>query len=199
MTSFQSKSDKIFPKLNKDIDNLEVYYKKSLKRYKACLLALRKLFTPLEQEQVIIKVQSGEIIDFLKRLYMFDFKKLIKNILINSESKLLSKIMGEILNSTMEFSKSFFNTVETNLLPYAEAISLMLANYGYFISEIFLYNSISIYYDCLTSWMTSCGPSCGFFKYSSSFINTLLEFIKPFRNNLVSVRNLFLFVIGCPY
>jgi len=192
IASFQSKSDRIFSKLNKDIENLEAYYKKSLQRYTACLLALSNMFTPLEEEKVVIKVKSSEIIEFLKRLYMFDFKKLIKNSRMNAESRLLSKIMSEILNITMEFSKNFFNTLETNLLPYGENISFMLANFGYNITENFLSGSIAVYYDCLKCWMTSNGPSCGFFKYSSSFINTLLECVKPFKNNLVSVRNLFL-------
>ena len=188
--AFQSKSDKLFPKLNKEVESLESYYKKSLDRYKACLLALGNLFTPLEVEQVVLRVKSAEIIEFLKRLFMFDFKKLIKNSRMNSEARCLIKIMSDMLNTTMKFAQIFFNTLETNLLSHGNTISCMLANFGYFISEEFLFDSISNYYECLSCWIETCGPSCGLYKYSTAILNTLLECIKPFRTNIISVWKL---------
>lgn len=73
-TGVQNKSDNLFNKINKE--NLEFYLNKSLKRFKACLLALTYLFEPLN-EQVIVKVKLNEILNFLKRVYFFDFKKLV--------------------------------------------------------------------------------------------------------------------------
>ena len=192
MIAFQSKADRIFPKLSKDIDNLEIYYRKSLRRFKACLLALGNMFTPLEHEQVVFRVKSGEIVEFLKRLFMFDFKKLFKNTHISAEARFLSSIISEMLNSTMNFSRKFFDATETSLLPYGDIISCMLANFGYHIKETFLFGSITSYYDCIKCWIESCGPSCGLYKFSSSFLINLLEDIKPLRNNLVSVWMSFL-------
>ena len=74
-TGFQNKSDNLFNKINK-IENVEFYVNKSLKRFKACLLALTYLLEPLS-EQVVVKVKINEILNFLKRVYFFDFKKLV--------------------------------------------------------------------------------------------------------------------------
>ena len=70
---FLNKSEKLFPKLNKD--NMQVYFDKLEKRYRACCLALGYMFEPLN-ESVVIKIRANEIIDFLKRMYFFDAKKL---------------------------------------------------------------------------------------------------------------------------
>ena len=72
---FLNKSEKLFSKLDKT-DDLEMYFQKLLKRFRACCLAMGCMFEPLDQ-LVIIKIRSVEIIEFLKRIYMFDFKKLV--------------------------------------------------------------------------------------------------------------------------
>ncbi len=70
-----NKSEKLFSKLDKT-DDLDAYFQKLLKRFRACCLAMGYMFEPMEQA-VIIKIRSVEIIEFLKRLYTFDFKKLV--------------------------------------------------------------------------------------------------------------------------
>lgn len=69
-----NKAENLFHKLSKE--NLDYYFNKSVKRFKACLLALGYMFEPLN-EQVIIKIRLNEIIQFLKRIYFFDLKKLV--------------------------------------------------------------------------------------------------------------------------
>jgi hypothetical protein len=63
-------------KLNKDVDNLEAYYKRALKRFKACCSSLSHLYEPL-REEALVKIRALEIIKFLKRLFLFDFKRLV--------------------------------------------------------------------------------------------------------------------------
>lgn len=76
-SSYINKSDsRLFTKLNKDSENLEFYYKKSLKRFKACCSSLGYLFEPLS-DKVVVKVRTIEFVNFLKRLFLFDFKKLV--------------------------------------------------------------------------------------------------------------------------
>ena len=82
-----NKSETFFHKLSKE--NIEHYFNKSVKRFKACLFALGYMFEPLT-EQVIIKVKLNEIIQFLKRVYFFDFKKLVK--LFSTQMKVISLI-----------------------------------------------------------------------------------------------------------
>ena len=79
---FLNKSEKLFPKLNKD--NMQVYFGKLEKRYRACCLALGYMFEPLN-ESVVIKIRANEIIDFLKRMYFFDVKKLASHFIFLSE------------------------------------------------------------------------------------------------------------------
>ena len=70
-----------FVKLAKDADNLEAYYKRALNRFKACCASLTRLFTPLRDE-TIVSIRALEIIRFLKRLFLFDFKRLVCYFLI---------------------------------------------------------------------------------------------------------------------
>ncbi len=74
-SSTLNKSERLFSKLDKT-DDLDAYFQKLLKRFRACCLAMGYMFEPLDQA-VIIKIRSVEIIEFLKRLYTFDFKKLV--------------------------------------------------------------------------------------------------------------------------
>lgn len=76
ISSSNKSETRIFSKLTKDPDNLKFYFQKSLNRFKACCLSLGYLFEPLG-DRVVIKVRSLEIIDFLKRIFLFDFKKLV--------------------------------------------------------------------------------------------------------------------------
>lgn len=76
-TSTSNRFDhKLFAKIQKNPENLEFYYKKSLKRFQACCLCLSNLLEPLG-EHVIIKIRPLEIIYFIKRVFLFDFKKLV--------------------------------------------------------------------------------------------------------------------------
>jgi hypothetical protein len=78
-TSLQSscnKHDKLFVKLVKDSDNLEAYFKKCVQRFKACCTCLKYMFEPT-YEHIQVKVKSYDVIQFLKRIFSFDFKKLV--------------------------------------------------------------------------------------------------------------------------
>lgn len=168
------------------MENLDSYFKKSLKRFKACILALGNMLTPLNEE-VVIKIRANEIIELLRRVYFFDFKKLIQNCRINSEARCLSSIMGDLINHTITFTNKFFDVAETNLLTYSNNLSYTLAHFSNFINENFLFKSISSYFDCLTHWMVTNGASSGFYKYSSGIIDILLDNIKPNQKNILSV------------
>jgi hypothetical protein len=81
-TSLQSncsnnKHDKLFVKLFKDPDNLEAYFKKCVQRFKACCTCLRYMFEPT-YEQIQVKVKSYDVVQFFKRIFSFDIKKLVK-------------------------------------------------------------------------------------------------------------------------
>ena len=68
---------KLFPKLNKDPENLEVFYEKYARRFRACCLTLGYLCEPWN-EPVVINMRPVEIITFLKRMFFFDLKKKVK-------------------------------------------------------------------------------------------------------------------------
>ena len=70
------KSQRDFAKLDKQADNLDLYYKKSLQRLRSCFLCLGELLEPLD-EPVAFKVRSAEIVQLLKRVFTFDLKKLV--------------------------------------------------------------------------------------------------------------------------
>lgn len=129
MNSNQRSEIRYFPKLTKDSENMEFYFKKSLQRYKACLSCLTNLLEPLS-ERTCINVRLNEVIEFLKRIFLFDFKKLKNNCRINSESNYLNDIMNGILISTFEFCSKFFSVLNTNLIPHTPVINNILINIG---------------------------------------------------------------------
>lgn len=181
---FISKSEKIFKK--KDKDDLETYYQKLEKRFRACCLSLGYMFEPMNEE-VVIKIRSGEIIEFQKRLFFFDLKKLTSS-LANMESKYLIEIMAELYNHMFRFSIKFFQILQTNLLTKGNKISHMLANFAPNLKEKFLFSSISSYYECLSEWIYNVGPNSGFNKYSSAIIENLLINIKPIKKNVLTIE-----------
>lgn len=181
---FLSKSEKLFNKLNKD--DLEVYYQKLLRRFRACTLTLGYMFEPLA-DSVVIKVRSGEIVDFLKRLYFFDLKKLSSTSNIDMESKFLKAIIGDLYKHTLTFSIKFFQILKTNLLTKANQISHMLAHFGANLKEPVLFTTIATYYDCLKEWLHNVGPNSGFNKYSSGVIDGILMNIKPIKKNILTI------------
>lgn len=69
---------KLFAKLHKDSENLEFYYKQLIKRFRACCLCMSYLFEPLN-EPTLIRIRSGEIVQFLKRIFLFDYKNLVNH------------------------------------------------------------------------------------------------------------------------
>ena len=71
-------SANFFKKFHKDVDNLDIFYKKCLKRFVACCSSLSYMLEPLNEETVL-KIKCIEIIKFLKRVFLFDFKRLVKN------------------------------------------------------------------------------------------------------------------------
>ena len=68
----------LFLSLNKDQKNLDCYFKRLAKRFRACCLSMIHLFSPLNDE-VKIDVRPVELIRFLKRIFSIDFKKLVTN------------------------------------------------------------------------------------------------------------------------
>ena len=72
-----TKSEHVFAKLSKDVENLDVYFKKTMRRFDACCSALTNLLEPLN-ERVVIKVRPNEVIALLKRVFTFDYKKLVR-------------------------------------------------------------------------------------------------------------------------
>ena len=122
------------PKLTKDPENIEFYFKKSLQRYKACLSCLTNLLEPLT-EKTCINIRPKEVIEFLKRIFLFDFKKLKTNCRINLESNYLNDIMNGILISTFEFGSKFFSVLNTNLIPHTPLINNLLLNIGHSIND----------------------------------------------------------------
>lgn len=79
-TSLQShcnnKYDKLFVKLVKDPDNLEEYFQKCMRRFKACCTCLKYMFEPT-YEQIQVKIKSHEVVQFVKRIFSFDIKKIV--------------------------------------------------------------------------------------------------------------------------
>lgn len=134
MNTSQRHELRSFSKFNKDSDNLEFYFKKSLRRFKACLSCLTQLLEPLA-DRTCINVRPNEVIEFLKRIFLFDFKKLESNCRINYESIYLNDALNEMLISTFEFCAKFFTNVNTNLIPQTMAINNILLNIGHSISE----------------------------------------------------------------
>lgn len=63
-------------KIVKDTENLEIYYQRMLNRFRACCSCMKNLFTPLRDES-IVKIRPMEIVKFLNRIFMFDFKRLV--------------------------------------------------------------------------------------------------------------------------
>lgn len=51
-----------------------------------------------------------------------------------------------------------------------------------------LFNSISVFYECLTDWITIIGGNSGFYNYSSSFIDVILSNITPHKSNLLAIE-----------
>jgi hypothetical protein len=180
---FLSKSEKLFNKLNKE--DLETYYQKLLKRFRACTLTLGYMFEPLT-DTVVIKIRSGEIVDFLKRLYFFDLKKLTANS-IDMESKYLTAIVADLYTHTLTFSSKLFQILKTNLLTKANQISHMLAHFSSNLREPFLFNTIAAYYTCLREWVFNVGPNSGFNKYSTGVIEAILANIKPIKKNILTI------------
>lgn len=68
----------IFAKMpNKDVENLEFFYEKSARRFRAATQCLSYLFRPLN-ECVPLKIRPREVVDFLKRIASFDYKNLVR-------------------------------------------------------------------------------------------------------------------------
>lgn len=184
LNMFLNKTEKIFGKLEKE--NLEMYYQKLCKRFRACCLSLSYMFEPLN-ESVIVKIRSAEIIDFLKRLYFFEFKKLNMS-RGNLETKYLMEIISDIYNETLKFTIKFFQILNTNLLTNSNQISHMLVHFGSNLKENILFNSIPLYYNCLREWIQNVGSNSGLNKYSSGVIDVLLANIKPFQKNTLRLE-----------
>ena len=48
-------------------------------------------------------------------------------------------------------------------------------------------NSVTAYYECVTTWLKASGSCTGFYQYSSSQVDMLLHFIKPCSNAMLLV------------
>lgn len=189
-TSLQSscnKSDKLFSKLVKDTDNLEVYFKRSANRFKACCVCLTYMFEPL-YEKVHVKVKLADVIQLLKRIFTLDVTKLLNNSRTYVESKLLCDILSDLLNEVLKFSLKFFKIAGTNLLTSANEISQFLAGFTNNLNEKVFFNSTCLYFDCVTEWMKTNGPSSGFYKYSANLIESVLIQIKPTQKKLLLIE-----------
>ena len=123
-----------FIKLTKDVDNLGVYYKRAAKRFKACCASLSCLLEPLK-EPTLVKLRMLEVIKFLKRLFLFDFKRLVNDSRQNVETRYLQQILSEMFNDAMQFAVKFFKIASTNLLIQSNTISHMLAHFGHNLNE----------------------------------------------------------------
>ncbi|RNA08065.1 proline- glutamic acid- and leucine-rich 1 isoform X1 [Brachionus plicatilis] len=168
-----------FSKFTKDLDNLE---------FKACLSCLTHLLKPLS-ERTCINVRPSEVIEFLKRIFLFDFKKLQNNCRINLESNYLDNIMSEMLICAFEFCTEFFSVLNTNLIPQTLIINNILLNIGHSIAENNTSSVLTSYYACLNSWMVSLGTNSAFYKNSFALIENLLKKIRPFEKNAISIES----------
>ena len=120
------------------------------------------------------------------------------------------EIISDLYNHTLKFTMKFFAILKTNLLTNSNQIGLMLAQFGSNLKEkvyeqivsvlpflfilfnclicFSLFNSISIYFECVTEWFNNVGSNSGFNKYAASIIDTILANIKPIQKSMLTVE-----------
>jgi hypothetical protein len=195
-TTVQQHSQKMFTKLIKDLNNLDDFMKQSVRRYRSCLLSLGHLFGYSSsglfnnEERFIINIRVNEILQFLKRIFLLDVKKLITDSRLNAIAKSLCQYLSEIFNLTMDFTNKFFNTLTTNLLTNSNSINFMLTNFVQYLNEPLLSGSYECYFNCISEWISKCGgASTGFYKYSSILLDHLIKTIKPIEGTTLLINN----------
>ena len=55
------------------------------------------------------------------------------------------------------------------------------------VSYIRMSSCVSDFYDLVTEWLQSTGYSSGFYKYGTSFVDAIIEQIKPVKKNSLCV------------
>jgi hypothetical protein len=74
----------------------------------------------------------------------------------------------------------------------SDEFNKLFSQYSLMLKNECVNSSLPIFYDTLCQWCNSIGPNSGFNKYISCVLDDLLENLKPFKNNIEVLCQLYL-------